>query len=111
MSFESRLGNRGKHRARVEASAGDYEPIRRCEICGIRVIKKIKYCGRVCRGNAKSSKWRELYQQVRKANGAWVSVQCSSAIEAGRLQSLAQAKTEFLASRDGLTVSIKARPA
>lgn len=130
MSFESRLGNRGRHRARVGASADDYtQP--KCQRCGDpisddRLEAKVgtsgrygKFCSQRCgaiasqirngrgTGRGQMGRWRPVYDAARAAAGRWIVHACIDSIQAKSLEHTIGQRRDFQATRDGAAVSIR----
>lgn len=102
------------------AMAADYA-VRLCEGCGKRLDvfrpDSIKACSRGCqkrrkvtregRKGGRATKWRELYERARSANGQWVQQQCGSKVEANRLVASLNQRRDFEASQNGAIVSVR----
>lgn len=132
MAFESRLGIRGHHRARVSASESDYaQP--RCLKCGKRISDdrldaksrkdgdplSVRYCSGSCgstanqikrgvgTGRGSTGRWRSEYDRATAANGEWIVVHCDTDATAVSLCASANNKSGLEAMRSGLAVSIR----
>jgi hypothetical protein len=127
----TRSGARLRNYSRViqrgiaQMTADDYEQPK-CEYCHFPIHddrleagKPARFCSRKCDhyqsrklrglpvGQGYNTRWRPFYDQAINADGTWVTVHCESVREAESFCRSVSNKKGFMASRNGVSVSIR----